>query len=139
MRFHVRRTRAKPTINIVSLIDILCILLIFLVVTTVFRSDEPVIKINVPESSQGKPTQEELPTIIYVAKDEKIFLGDKPVPIHQLGGILKNRLSERPGAKFAMRADKEVPFGTIIKVMDASKIAGIHQLPTFTQDTPPSE
>jgi biopolymer transport protein ExbD len=33
----------------------------------------------------------------------------------------------------ALQADKEASFGAIIKVMDALKLAGVKNLPAFTQ------
>lgn len=133
MRFHTRQRR-KPTINIISLIDILCILLIFFIVTTVFKKEEPVIKIDLPESTQAKPTNENIPTLITVTEDSKIYLGDKLVSPEALGKALKEALSAKPDLKLAMKASKKAPFETIIKVMDATRSAGIKQLPTFTEE-----
>ena len=78
MKFYTKQRRT-PTINIVSLVDILCILLIFFVVTTVFKKEEPVIRLDLPKSSQGKPVDPNAPIIIFVTEDEKIFLGDIPI------------------------------------------------------------
>ena len=49
MQFAVRKKRA-PQIIIVSLVDILTILLIFFVVSTTFKKDQPEVQINLPES-----------------------------------------------------------------------------------------
>jgi len=133
MRFR-NKTRRSPIINIVSLIDILCIVLIFFVVTTVFRREEPQIKLDLPKSSQAKPAQQATPEIISVTEDEKVYVGDKEVPADQLGDYLKSRKSDDPTAKFALKASKKAPFEVIVKVMDAVKIAGIDELPTFTAE-----
>ncbi len=133
MRFRLK-TRRSPIINIVSLIDILCIVLIFFVVTTVFRREEPQIKLDLPKSSQAKPAQQATPEIISVTEEEKVYVGDKEVPADQLGDYLKSRKSDDPTAKFALKASKKAPFEVIVKVMDAVKIAGIDELPTFTAE-----
>ncbi len=59
MRFYTRKRRA-PSIIIVSLIDILAILLIFFIVTTTFRKNQPQLQINLPESKTAEqaPAQE---------------------------------------------------------------------------------
>ena len=49
MKIAVRKRRA-PSIIIVSLVDILTILLIFFVVSTTFKKDQPEVQINLPES-----------------------------------------------------------------------------------------
>jgi len=133
MRFRVK-ARRSPIINIVSLIDILCIVLIFFVVTTVFRREEPQIKLDLPKSSQAKPAQQATPEIISVTEEEKIYVGDKEVAADELGDYLKSRKEADATAKFALKASKKAPFEVIVKVMDAVKIAGISELPTFTAE-----
>ena len=58
MKFAVRKRRA-PSIIIVSLVDILTILLIFFVVSTTFKKDQPEVQINLPESktSSSNPAE----------------------------------------------------------------------------------
>ena len=133
MRFRVK-TRRSPIINIVSLIDILCIVLIFFIVTTVFRREEPQIKLDLPESSQAKAAQQTTPEIISVTEDEKIYVGEKLVAAADLGDYLKSRKEADSTAKFALKASKKAPFEVIVKVMDAVKIAGIEELPTYTEE-----
>jgi biopolymer transport protein ExbD len=131
-----RKKRRQPIINIISLIDILVVLLIFYITTTVFKKSEPKITIKVPESSQAKETKDAPPSIIYVTADSKIFLDDAPVDADKLGDMLKSKLSANPGFKVAMKADTKAPFGAITKVMDAAHVAGIADLPTFMQTEP---
>ena len=61
-------------------------------------------------------------------------MGAKEIPAESLGDYLKGRLEADPTAKFALKSSKKAPFEVIVKVMDAVKIAGIDQLPTFTAD-----
>jgi len=42
-------------------------------------------------------------------------------------------LSEQRKSMLALQADKKASFGTIIKVMDALKLAGVKNLPAFTR------
>ena len=128
-----RKPRRSPTLNIIPLIDVLVVLLIFYIATTVFKKSEPKIVIKVPESTQAKASQEALPSIIYVTSESKIFLDDAPVEAAQLGELLKGKLSSNPEFKVAMKADTNAPFGVITKVMDAAHFAGIGDLPTFMQ------
>ena len=52
MKFYTRQRR-MPTVIIVSLIDILAILLIFVIVTTTFRRDQPEVVIKLPEAKSA--------------------------------------------------------------------------------------
>lgn len=133
MRF---RTKAKrsPIINLVSLIDILCIVLIFFVVTSTFKRDEPQIKLDLPKSTQAKTVEQATPEIITVTDDGKIYLGDKPVDPDDLGKLLKAKKDAEPGSKFALKASKNARFESVVKVMDAVTFAGIEALPTYTAE-----
>lgn len=134
MRF-ARKPRRQPVINIISLIDILVVLLIFYIATTVFKKTEPKITIKVPDSTRAKATQDKAPSTLYVTADSKIFLDDTPVEADKLAQALKDKISSNPEFKVAMKADTKAPFGVITKVMDAAHTAGIGDLPTY-MDTP---
>jgi len=126
-----RKPRRSPTLNIIPLIDVLVVLLIFYIATTVFKKSQPRIVIKVPSSTTAKSADTTPPSIIYVTSDSKIFLDDAPVEPEQLGDLLKDKLAANPAFKVAMKADTSAPFGVITKVMDAAHIAGIPDLPTF--------
>jgi biopolymer transport protein ExbD len=133
MRFYTRTHRGIPVINIVSLIDILCLLLIFFVVTTTFRKPEPEVQINLPETTHGTDVQRETePVIVYVTKDSKVYLGEKEIPIKQLAGEMKARKEQMAQPLFSLKADEGVPLGFFVKVLDASKDAGIEGLSFYT-------
>jgi biopolymer transport protein ExbD len=132
MKFATRKKRA-PSIIIVSLVDVLVILLIFFVVSTTFRTEQPEVQINLPESKQGVNSPSELDHVMLtVDQDDEIKLDGKTVDPEQLEGAVRD-LSPTKKSSIAMQADKKASFGTIIKVMDALKLAGVKNLPTFTQ------
>jgi len=126
-----RKPRRMPIINIIPLIDVLVVLLIFYIATTVFKKAEPKIKIVLPDSHRAVATPTTPPTILFVTEDSKLFLGDTPVEIDKLGDILKDKMTADPNFKVAMKADTKAPFGFIVKVMDAAHSAGLGDLPTF--------
>jgi biopolymer transport protein ExbD len=134
-----RKPRRSPTLNIIPLIDVLVVLLIFYIATTVFKKNQPRIIIKVPSSTTAKTAETTPPSIIYVTSDSKIFLDDVPVDPDQLGDLLKGKIAANPAFKVAMKADTNAPFGAITKVMDAAHIAGIADLPTFMDSSKASE
>src|SRR5271154_1305155 len=94
-----RKPRRHPALNIIPLIDILVVLLIFYIATTVFKKSEPKITITVPKSTQAKSTNETPPSIIFVSADSKIFLDDAPVDPDNLGELLKSKVASNPDFK----------------------------------------
>jgi biopolymer transport protein ExbD len=133
MNFAVRKRRA-PSIIIVSLVDILIILLIFFVVSTTFKKDQPEVQINLPESKTATKAPAELEhALVAVDEADAIKLDGRPVDVDELEGAVRN-LSQTQKASLALQADRKASFGTIIKVMDALKLAGVRNLPAFTRE-----
>jgi biopolymer transport protein ExbD len=133
MNFAVRKRRA-PSIIIVSLVDILTILLIFFVVSTTFKKDQPEVQINLPESKTATKAPAELEhAIVAVDEADAIKLDGRPVAVDELERAVRN-LSQTQKASLALQADRKASFGTIIKVMDALKLAGVRNLPAFTRE-----
>lgn len=132
MKIAVRKRRA-PSIIIVSLVDILTILLIFFVVSTTFKKDQPEVQINLPESKTAANAAAELEhAIVSVNENDEIRLDGQVIGVEELETSVKNLPPARKSA-LALQADKKASFGTIIKVMDALKLAGVKNLPAFTR------
>ena len=133
MNFAVRKRRA-PVIIIVSLVDILTILLIFFVVATTFKKDQPEVQINLPESKTATKLPSELDhAIVSVDQDDEVKLDGRTMSVDQLEGAVRD-LPEARKSALALQADKKASFGMIIKVMDALKLAGVRNLPAFTRE-----
>jgi biopolymer transport protein ExbD len=132
MKFAVRKRRA-PLIIIVSLVDILIILLIFFVVSTSFKKDQPEVQINLPDSKTAQKQPGELEhAIVSIDLNDEIKLDGRAIAVDALEDAVRN-LPESRKSTLALQADKKASFGTIIKVMDALKLAGVKNLPAFTQ------
>ena len=134
MRFYKKNRRA-PSVIIVSLIDILAILLIFFIVTTTFRKEQPRLQINLPESKSAEQgaTAPKDPLVLRVKNAREISLGSEPVALDSLARALQTAIAGNPGRPLAMQADREAPFGVVVKVLDALKQAGLQNIPTFTE------
>jgi biopolymer transport protein ExbD len=136
MNFSVRKRRA-PIIIIVSLVDILIILLIFFVVSTTFKKDQPEVKINLPESKTAQKQPSELDhAIVSISENDEIKLDGRAINVDELEAAVRGLPEERKST-LALQADKKASFGTIIKVMDALKLAGVKNLPAFTKEEGP--
>ena len=137
MQFYTRKRR-NLFVNVVSLIDILAILLIFFIVTTTFRKKQPQLQINLPESKAAEtaPAATTEPVVLRVKNGEEISLDDKPVALDKLTAAIQSAREANPKRGIAMQADREAPFGVVVKVLDALKQAGIQDVPAFTQPEP---
>ncbi len=137
MRFYTRKRRV-PTVIIVSLIDILAILLIFVIVTTTFKRDQPAVVINLPDSktASAAPARND-PAVLSISKDRQLYLDGKPVELANLKQALLDMLAATPDRSLALNADKDAPFGVVVSVLDVLKEANVKDVPAFTDEKQP--
>lgn len=138
MHFTTHKRRPTPTIIIISLIDILIVLLIFLMVTTSFKQT-PALKLALPESKQPRSgTSTDASIIVTIAKNEpRFYLDTKLVTFQRLQEEMIARAKQNPAIILSIRADTEAPWGQVIRVMDAAKAANIKNINSFTK--PPGD
>src|SRR6266481_7000060 len=98
MRFRGKKQRRTPSVIIVSLIDVLLVVLIFLMVTTTFKKAEPMLKLALPESKQAKPgASDAKPFVIFVSTNAPYFyLGERPVTLDRLEADLTAAAKKDP-------------------------------------------
>lgn len=135
MQFSSRKRRRTPSVIIVSLIDVLLVVLIFLMISTTFKQAIPMLKLNLPESKAAQPgATETKPLIITIASNAPhFFIESRPVTLEQLQAHLTTVAKRDPKLQVAVRADKRAPFGEVTRVIDAAKIAQVGSLNFYTE------
>jgi biopolymer transport protein ExbD len=116
----------KLGINLTSLIDVLFILIIFFTVSSTFL-EQPGIELKLPEaeSSQSHTAQK---VIIYVDTGEQLFLNSEPVTLENLAQSVESLISAQTDKSVVLNADKQVPHGLVIKIMDSLRKRGIYKI-----------
>jgi biopolymer transport protein ExbD len=135
MRFLHKKRNRTPAVIIVSLIDVLLVVLIFLMVTTTAKKMEPSLRLNLPVSKEAKPgASETKPFVILVATNFPFFfIGERATTIDKLQAELADAVKQNPSLKVSVRADRNAPFGEIVKIIDATKLAQVGSL-DFTME-----
>src|ERR1035437_6933520 len=127
-----RTQTALADINITPLVDVVLVLLIiFMVTAPVLQSG---IEVNVPKTRTVKEITEER-LVISIDKSQKVFLGNDPININQIGVRLKQKIRDQQHQPIYLRSHEDVPFGPFATVMDAIKQAGISNVSIVTQPT----
>lgn len=120
-----QKKRAKPTVPIITLIDILAILLIFFIVTTTFKKKESLVKVNLPKSSEMASEGEITDRVaLSLSKDGQVSLGDRVVPMASLPAVLTQFKKSGEG-ELELKADEGAPLGLMVEVWDAATKAGL--------------
>jgi biopolymer transport protein TolR len=125
------RTRSSlAEINVTPLVDVVLVLLIiFMITAPVLQSG---IDVSVPKTRTVKEITEQR-VVLTINKNQEIFLGDKPVNIHELPERLRAQATDPAHQIIFLRADEAVSFGVFAKLMDAVKQAGITNVSIVTQ------
>jgi biopolymer transport protein ExbD len=110
-------------INIVPFVDIILVVLIIFMITTPFIL-KPSININLPKAASGQDTTPSELTIT-IAADGKTLLNGKPASDDEISEFARSALAKSTETQAIISADKDVPHGRVIGVIDVVKTAGI--------------
>ncbi len=138
MEFTRNKRRRAPSIIIVSLIDVLMVVLIFLMVSTTFKKETAALKLALPESKQAKSgTTEAKPFVVVVTTNFPYFyVNDQPITMNGLKNELLAAAKRDPQVKISIKADRQAPFGEVVKVIDAAKEANVGGISAVTEKPP---
>lgn len=120
--FGVRRRPRRPIINVTPLIDVMFLLLIFFMVSSVFPNQMG-LDITLPEAASST-AQDITEHEILVTESGAIFLDEKQLDRNALQQSLKKLLAEEPEAVLVLRADKGANFQAVVSAMDAARSVG---------------
>ena len=128
--------RFLAEINVVPLVDVVLVLLIIFMVTAplMYRG----IDIDLPRSSVNTIKPEDR-VVLTVSRDRAVFIDKDRVPRIGLVETLGKLARSRPDLTLYLRADRDVPYGTVVEVMDAIKQAGIERLGMITEPASDSD
>ncbi|HSC46240.1 MAG TPA: biopolymer transporter ExbD [Candidatus Acidoferrum sp.] len=116
-------------INMVPFIDVVLVLLIiFMITAPILQSG---IEVDVPKTKSVKEITEQR-LVITVDKAQRVYLGNDPINIHDLGAKVQSQL-KKPQDSVFLRCDETVPFGTFASVVDTLRQSGINNISIVTQ------
>jgi biopolymer transport protein TolR len=117
-------------INVTPFVDVVLVLLIiFMITAPVLQSG---IEVAVPKTRTVKEITEER-LVISIDRQQKVFLGNDPININEIGARLREKLRDPERMQVYLRSDENVPFGAFATVMDAVKQAGITNVSIVTE------
>ncbi|MGH7167125.1 MAG: ExbD/TolR family protein [Nitrospiraceae bacterium] len=134
MIFESRRRRFLAEINVIPLVDVVLVLLVIFMVTApmLYRGMD----IKLPTSTSNTITPEER-IVLTIERDQKLYLDKDPVSTGQMEFKLRSAKQRNAEVAVYLRADRDVPYGTVVQVMDGVKRSGIEKLGMVTDPEGP--
>src|SRR5919204_1129416 len=109
-------------INVTPFIDVMLVLLIIFMVAAPLATVD--IQVNLPASTAEPQQRPDKPLFLTVKSDLTLTIGNDPVARNQLRGTLEAATKGDKDARIFLRADKAVPYGEMMEVMNLLRAAG---------------
>lgn len=144
-----KKAKAKQEIPTASLPDIIFMLLIFFMVTTVLREVELQVRVQLPDAEAiQKIEQKRLVSYVYIGPerlggnqlgDSRVQIDDALVPeITEIRQIMFRRLEDEPRTIISLRVDEESETGILYDVQQELRQAGTLRINYSTKRLLPS-
>ena len=133
MNFQRGRAKEPLEINLVPMIDVMLVILIFLMITTTY-SKYTELQINLPSAQAERQLQRPNEISILVNAQGQYVVNRNAVPfrsVEQRAGELRRAAAQMQEPIVVISADANATHQSVIRVMEASRLAGLAQI-TFT-------
>jgi biopolymer transport protein ExbD len=137
MNFQRGKEKEPLEINLVPLIDVMMVILIFLMITTTY-SKYTELQINLPSADSQKQLERSNEVSVLVNAQGQYLINRAPVTyrsIDQLADELKRAAGAMKEPVVVISADATATHQAVVRVMEASRLAGLSQITFTTQST----
>jgi biopolymer transport protein TolR len=126
MRFNPHQRGFLAEINVTPFVDVMLVLLIIFMVTAPMLTQG--VEVDLPKTQTVETLPEDSDHLVLsIKKDGSLFLDTYGVTMDSMETHLK-RLVKNKSKLVYLKADKDVPYGVVVKVMARVKKAGIEKL-----------
>ena len=116
MRRRPRKQSLPPQLMLSPMIDMIFLLLVFFIVSTMYMSEIKTIPIRLPVAQNSEAVSK---------KDGVLYLEDNKIEMKQLVANAADESKRDAAFSVIIRADGEANYKTVIKLMDELKGAGV--------------
>ncbi|SON48957.1 ExbD/TolR family protein [Vibrio tapetis] len=119
-------------VDLTPLIDVVFILLIFFILSATFQKDSS-IPIDRPSSSSS--TQSENRSLnVTIDESGQLWFEEARVSLSKLKTLASIQVQVQPMSNAVIKADKRVPTGKLIEVIDSLRLVGVGNVAVATQE-----
>jgi biopolymer transport protein ExbD len=116
----------EGSVDITPMLDVVFIMLIFFIVTATFIK-EAGIDVDKPEAATAV-VQEKASILVAIDATDQVWINRRPVDLRSVRSIIERLHAENPRGTVVIQADRESRNDTLVRVMDASRRAGVYNI-----------
>lgn len=118
-------------INVTPLVDVMLVLLVIFMVTAPMMQQG--VQVNLPKAETKAMSAQEEAIVVSIDRGGKTFINSTEVAGSDLKGKLSTMVANRAKKEVFLKADRDVPYGDVVKTMAEIKGAGIERLGMVTE------
>ncbi|MFQ3232124.1 MAG: biopolymer transport protein ExbD [Reinekea sp.] len=122
----------EATIDMTPMLDVVFIMLIFFIVTASFVK-EAGIDVNRPEAATAVK-KDRANILVAISAKGDIWINKRKVDVRAVQANIERLYAENPQGTVVIQADRKATTDVLIKVMDASRAAGIQDVSIAAQE-----
>jgi biopolymer transport protein ExbD/biopolymer transport protein TolR len=124
-----RRQSSLAEINVTPLVDVMLVLLLISMLAAPMLQKG--LNLELPETETATDI-DDATVVVSVDREARIRINDRPVHPDLLMERMKNLAAARPDETVFLRADKMLPYGEVLTVMDTIRKSGIFNISLVT-------
>ena len=128
---HATQAAASSEINLSPLIDVVFLLLIFFIVTTVFV-EETGVEVSKPRAASSEDLEKRA-ILLAVTSEGRVFHGGREIGFDGVRAVVSALLEEDEGLPVIVRADAAAATEATVRVVDGAKLAGAESVSLATE------
>ncbi len=124
--------KKKPRIEIIPMIDTMFFLLVFFMIATLSMTIQQGMPVSLPTAESSTDTKTENVSLT-LTEDGGLYYNKEVITLQELEQRLVNLRQTATDPSLLINADKQVPHGRVIKVMDLIRLSGITSMGIATE------
>ena len=118
-------------INVTPLVDVMLVLLVIFMVTAPMMQQG--VQVNLPKTESKSLPAPENTVVVSIERSGRLSINSAELPAGELRTKLSSMFAGRSKKEVFLKADKDVPYGEVVKTMAEIKGAGIERLGMVTE------